>query len=94
MQSETAYEKAREHDEYHPERHITGTGEHIGKYLIDAVCIKTVEFASQHFENVCRHPSADGSIKHHEQVVAGHAGIALEMPFASFWLQDMERAGC
>ena len=51
------------------------------------------KLAPEHFEYVRHHPSADGGIEHHQDVIAGDGDIAFNMPFRAFGFQYVETSG-
>ena len=51
------------------------------------------ELAASHLHKVDEHPAADGGIEHHQQVVAEHGAVSIQVPFGALGLEHVERAG-
>ena len=72
LEPHTAYRKANNNNNNHGNEHLYRICLHIGKCLADTCRIKPRKLPCGHFIAVNEHPSPDGCIKHHQQIISCH----------------------
>ena len=90
LQAHTADAEAYKTDEQQPTEHLQGVGL---KRREDAAGVfrgHAIKLAGAHLEGIGYHPTCNGGVEHHEDIVAGDGKPLVEMPLRPFWLQDVE----
>ena len=64
-----------------------GRSHHIAEFGSDSLRIQAFKGSGRRRKEILDHPAADDGIKHHQNIVAGHRGIAVQVPETALWLQ-------
>lgn len=89
LQTEAAHDEARQHDDYHIERHLAGIGQHIGPDCVYIRGLHAAEGAGGELEAVTQHPAGDRGVVHHQQAAPDYAQPAVDVPAAALGLQGL-----
>ena len=68
-------------DNDHPAPHHKRLAKHFGKYCLHLFGRRPFKPSGSGQIEIMQHPSAHGRVKHHQQVVANHGQITVDMPF-------------
>ena len=60
---------------------------HVTECGSDSLRIQAFKGSGRRRTEILDHPAADDGIKHHQNIVAGHRGIAVQVPETALWLQ-------
>lgn len=93
LESHTADTEGQKYSHHHPEGHGARRGQHIIEYAAHLIRGESLEGTGSYLKDIGNHPAAHGGIEHHQQVIAQHGQIALDVPFGAFGLQHMKAAG-
>lgn len=83
MEAQSADQETENHGEGHEDAHFPGVPQHGGKYAGNGILGDTLERAGQEFPEIPQHPAGDGGVVHHEEIAAGDAEPAMDMPVAA-----------
>ena len=75
------------YDDHHHHRQHRRTLKHLLKQACHLLFIFAGKFSGQHLVKIIQHPSRHCRVKHHQQIIPGHADIAVQMPLLSRFLQ-------
>ena len=87
LQAEGADQEARQYRQDHPEGHFAGVSKHGAEDAVNGIAFQAGKGAASELEEVAQHPAGDRGVVHHQQIAAGNAEPAVEMPFAALRLQ-------
>ena len=52
--------------------------------------IHAFKLSECHFEEIQKHPAADGGVEHHQQIVSSHGSVSIQVPFGALGLQNIK----
>ena len=90
LQSHEADDKAYYTDNHHPQDHGRCISHHIGKSPCNSLGIRSHKISPQAFEAVIQHPSAYGSVKHHQHIATDNAYVFQRFPAGSLRCQPVK----
>ena len=86
-----------QHADTHHNSHIGGhrarLAQQIAEFPGNSLGVQPLEAAPQYLHKIIQQPPGDHSIKHHQQIVAREAHIAVPMPVGAGGLQPLEGQG-
>ena len=91
LQTERVDHKADDNDRNHADRHNHRLAEHFRKGCLHLLTGRTDKPAADRQVEVVQHPAAHGGVEHHQQVVADHRQIAVDVPLAARLLERLIR---
>ena len=91
LQTERVDHKADDNDRNHADRHNHRLAEHFRKGCLHLLTGRTDKSAADRQVEVVQHPAAHGGVEHHQQVVADHRQIAVDVPLAARLLERLIR---
>ena len=91
LQAERVDRKADDNDCDHADRHHDRLAEHLRKRGLHLLGRRTGKPAADRQVEVVQHPAAYGGVEHHQQVVADHRQIAVDVPLAARLLERLIR---
>ncbi len=89
LQSYGTDPESKQYDDGHKTDHPIGIGQHVFKNFPDGLHIRAGKGAVGHIKEVMKHPSRNRGVKHHQQIIAGHRRISVQMPFLPRFLQRL-----
>ena len=87
LQAEGADEETHDNHQNGVGHHGGGVGADLPEGLSHLLRVQAAELAGGGGDKILDHPAGNGGVKHHEQVVARHGGVAVEVPLAPPRLQ-------
>ena len=91
LQSAGTDQHTQHHDDDHKQSHQAGLTHQGAELIAHSGGIQTHKVALEHFYKVEHQPTGNGGVEHHQQIVAGNAEPAVDVPLGSLGLQSVKR---
>ena len=93
LQTHGAHCETDDYDQDHPEDHLGHVRGKASECRTDSFRVKARKVAFHHFNKISQHPADDGGVEHHQQIIACHTEISVDMPFTALLFQYIEGRG-